>query len=124
MFAAFIDDGYTVENITIPALPGHHPAVRFTYRPATLREMRGIDKAIAEPATIDQAMDATCEFVAKHVVAWDIADSAGKPVPITAASVDRLESVLAAQLFNICRGLFPNHVPMPTTADPVEPPKN
>ncbi len=117
MSRAYIDDGYTIEQ-TIPAMSGHHPAVKFSYRPATFREIRAIDKAISEPATVDEAVNATCKFIADHVVAWDITDSAGKPVPITAASVDRLESVLAAQLFNICRGLYPENVaPPPAVAE-------
>jgi hypothetical protein len=118
MAAAIIDDGYTVD-LTIPALVGHHPEVKIAYRPATLREMRAIDKAIAEPATIDDAMNATCEFVAKHIAKWDVVDQNGAAVPITPQSVDRLESVLAAQLFNVCRGLFPQHIaaPAPATQD-------
>ena len=123
MSAAFINDGYTAE-VTIPALSGNHPAVRFSYRPVTLRERRLIDKEITDSATVDEAMNATCKFVAGRVIKWNIVDGAGNAVPINPNSFDRLEAVLAAQMFNIVRGDFPPHIPAPASADPVEPPKN
>lgn len=114
MAAAFIEDGYTVENLTIPALRGHHPEVKLSYRPATLREMRTIDKKItADGVTVDQAIDATNAFIASHVVTWDVVNGKGEAVPITPATVERLESVLAAQIFNICRGIYPENVTVP-----------
>lgn len=116
MTAAFISDGYTVEDVVIPPMDHHYPAVRFSYRPATLRELRTIDKAISSPATIDEAIDATCEFVARHLVRWDVTDVNGNAVQITAANVDRLDPVLAAMLFNITRGLYPEGMTMPPAA--------
>lgn len=120
MSRAYIDDGYTIDD-TIPELPGHYPAVKFSYRPATYRELRRIDAAISAPATMEQAIDATCQFVADHVVAWDVIDSKGEAVPVTSKAMDRLESVLLAELFNRTRGIYPAGVPVPEAAQETAP---
>ena len=116
MARATIDDGYTITT-TIPESP-RYPAVTLTYRPPTTRELRKIDAAMS--GDIDAAVTASAEYIAAHLCSWDIATDAG-PLPITPATVERLEPVLFAVIFNLTRGLYPEGLPKPEAAQETQP---
>lgn len=116
MARAIIDDGYTITT-TIPA-SNRYPEVTIVYRPPTTRELRKIDAALG--GDIDAAVTASAEYVAAHLCSWDITTPAG-PLPITAATVERLEPVLFAVIFNVTRGLYPGGLPMPEAAQETQP---
>lgn len=117
MARAIIDDGYTIP-ITIPA-SNRYPAVTIAYRPPTIRELRKIDAALIG-GDIDAAVTASAEYVAAHLCSWDITSEAG-PMPITPATVERLEPVLFAVIFNLTRGLYPDGLPKPEAAQETQP---
>lgn len=117
MARAIIDDGYTITT-TIPA-SNRYPAVTIVYRPPTTRELRKMDAAML--GDIDAAVTASVEFIVSHLCSWDITqkdegETEDKPLPINAKSVEQLEPVLFAVIFNVTRGLHPNGIPMPEAA--------
>lgn len=117
MARAIIDDGYTITT-TIPESP-RYPAVTLSYRPPTTRELRKIDAAMSG-GDIDASVTASIEYVVNHVCSWDIANEAG-PIPVNAATVERLEPVLFAVIFNLTRGLYPEGLPKPEAAQETQP---
>lgn len=117
MARAIIDDGYTIP-VTIPA-SNRYPETSIVYRPPTTRELRKIDAAM-KCDDVDAAVTASVEYVAAHLSSWDIATAAG-PMPISVATVERLEPVLFAVIFNLTRGLYPDGLPKPEAAEETQP---
>lgn len=116
MARAIIDDGYTIP-VTIPA-SNRYPETSIKYRPPTTRELRKIDAALS--GDVDAAVTASVEYVVAHLCSWNVATAAG-PMPITVATVERLEPVLFAVIFNLTRGLYPDGLPKPEAAEETQP---
>lgn len=113
--AGFIDDGYTREDGFIAAdkpKPNEQPrweSLTFTYRPATRLEVVRHDAAVAvqlvdqysDPEASVRAEMLACEFVEKRLKAWNLKDRSGKPVPITAESLSRVNAGVFGRLYRI-----------------------
>lgn len=83
-------DGYSFTDV-IPATPGLHPAVRFTYRPCTGPESR-VFAAVPE----SRADAAACALIVGHVenATFTPVDDGkdGEPVVLTAETLKKLHS--------------------------------
>lgn len=101
MPSAFIDDGYTLEA-TLEAT-NFHPAVSITYRPMLRSErIRLIEKsarAVDDKQAVE-ASNAVSESLAKHLVKWDVTNSRGEPVQITADNMQKIEPHLFEKIYN------------------------
>jgi hypothetical protein len=111
----FIDDGYT-EEAYIAARAGFYGEHRFKYRPMLAKATA----AMAEKA--DRSLDGSiaddrADAIAKHLLLWDMRDSKGSLVPITAANLKRLKPTLFMRLFNLLAGYDPSDAD-PTAPDP------
>lgn len=108
--SAFIDDGYT-ETETLPATD-KYPAVTITFRPMLRQELdrvtsRGRSAAELEgkPGVtgemLDRANKEATEFasaaLARHIKSWDVKDSKGNTVEITAANMAKVQRHLFEQ---------------------------
>lgn len=119
MPALAIDDGYTLDgrtkaSITDPVtgrvLFDGLPEVQFRYRPA-------LPDALAEwrhqmrTATSGRAqVDATAQFVAAHIVSWDVTDAKGAPLPITPDAVRKVPEPILDQIVDAVAKWAPKHL--------------
>ena len=114
--ASYIHDGWTREDgfISEEKDPGNgeilHGPLSFSYRPATRMEVVRIDKEIElcqKDGTTENAIKAEklgCDWLAKHLVSWDLKNSGGHDVPVNQAALERLQPYLFGKLYRIIRG--------------------
>jgi hypothetical protein len=114
MFAAnYFHDGYTQCGF-IAAVPLVHGALRFTYRPALVEERSQLGDAARQLRS--QLYDRhAAAFTAHKIVEWDLADSRGRAVPVSAEALLRLQPDLFVRLHKIVAGW------MATDVDPAWP---
>lgn len=91
-----IDDGYTLEGVI--AAGRAYPAVKFTYRPATQREVESY--FLAGRQAPSQVVETRAKFLATHLCSWDAKDQAGNAVPIREEFLARINPVVAMMLVN------------------------
>lgn len=126
MPAAFIDDGYTCEKTFDGVYGGEtfHDPVKVEFRPLLPREVQRVsarissrlsDEKLSEDRQIDDASDIGDKAIASQLVDWDLHNSGGTPVAITAANVGRLESHLRGAMLELILGIIPPDSPQ---ADP------
>lgn len=103
---AFIDDGYNREG-RIEAAPRQWPRISFTYRPMTASEFA--EQSVKTKSLDDAAWHrAIAERLEKKLVAWDIKNSAGESVAITAANLLRLLPPVLLRLWEIVTSSKPD----------------
>lgn len=109
MPAAFIDDGYTREDV----IPGtkRHPQVTIVYRPVTGAKRRTLMRKIvreegAGDAGIERASAIAVDTIVKQLVSWDCTITTmveekpvETPVEINAGTVAKLESNLFDKIY-------------------------
>jgi hypothetical protein len=101
MSCLFIDDGLTLDGV-IPARPGLHPALAFTYRPATAAEVQRYLNALARGDERDP-IRATVRLVEAHLVEWEAKGKGGEPLPLSEAALRRLRhQVLQGLADHVC----------------------
>ena len=102
---SFIEDGLTCDG-HIRAYDGLHEGLTFQYRPMLDRAITRMSNVARDVATmtdseVDQALSSP---IADHLVTWDLKDSKGSAVPITAENVARLQPQLLLDLLAIVQG--------------------
>jgi hypothetical protein len=107
MPAAFIDDGYTRDEIIEAAQ--WHPAVRIVYRPMLALERRRLTLQTVRlntrgPGGIDVASKLVIAAVAARLVSWDLADSPGILREICPETVASLEPNLFEKIYAAVAG--------------------
>lgn len=111
-----IDDGYTRDDGYVaadPNAPNPWKAVSFTYRPATRMENIKLDSEVRialinedrDQSCAAKAEQLACEFVAKHLVSWDLLNSNGAPVPTNGQACARMVGELFGRIYRIIRGI-------------------
>lgn len=113
----FIDDGYTIDGYIKPAEANDagqrlHDGLRVSYRVATKPEWLRLDnqldimeqRRLTDPDTTTKMEKLACEFVAKHVVNWDLVDRQNNAIPVTADACLRLNSAVFSKLYRMVRG--------------------
>jgi hypothetical protein len=85
MLTAFVDDGYTRDG-RIAEAAGRWPEINFAYRPADASQFT--EQFVAER-------------LAKNLVSWDIRNSKGESVPITAENLMRLVHPVLMRIYAI-----------------------
>jgi hypothetical protein len=102
----FIEDGYNIEA-WIEGEEHLYPRVDFTYRPALRGEvqahLRQFEKA-HKADSHDRARYFTAEFVAAHIMDWNIQNASGQTIEVSADNVERLVSNLWGRLYSIILG--------------------
>ena len=98
----YYHDGYT-ELGYVAAVPRLHGALRFSYRPALVEERSQLVDAASrlKSQLYDRYLAA---FVADRLLSWDVEDTDGNAVPITGASLLRLQPELFVKLHRIVLG--------------------
>lgn len=101
----FIDDGYT-EPFDIPEVPGESVGIKGDRRPITRGDfLHFISLPVGTTDESDAANVAACELVAKHIKKWNLKNSKGKPVEITAENVSNINPPrLLANLIDLVCG--------------------
>lgn len=102
----FIDDGYT-RTAVIPREPGYYPEVYIEYRPMLASEIQVMNRRVGavakgfkdESEGIIAGEKLICEYMAKHLVFWNLTDRKGSPVDISTECCTRLDSRLSAHIF-------------------------
>ena len=83
------DDGYTEPGF-VRGVPGLHPDCGFAFRPTLTEEVEKLLGATEDkPGQVIEQLHARA--IAGHITTWDLADAAGKALPITVANVLRLK---------------------------------
>jgi len=108
----YIEDGYTRECI-IPERKHSYKACRIVFRPMTAIERtratariklkRGIEPT--EKSLVD-AENVANEYLAKHVVEWDLRNSQDSEVAITIESFEKLDPNLQGAIYHIVFGNY------------------
>jgi hypothetical protein len=109
----YIADGWNRNDGYVAAAPLSdggdriYDSLSFSYRPATRPEMIKLD---AEQQAADKSPKAAiawemigCEFVAKHVLSWDLKDHGGHAVKVSGDSVLNMNVSLFNKLYLIIR---------------------
>lgn len=118
---AFIDDGQTAEGYikASPKAEFDYDAIEFTYRPATAGEetalQQGREQILGEQRALREA-----EFIAKHVVSWNLRTGSGAPVAISRETCLRLKPYVSSRLLGIITG-WNDSDPKPDGSIPVKP---
>jgi hypothetical protein len=107
MPTAFIDDGYTREELILESK--RHPAVRIVYRPMLHGErnrvvLRTLQLSEKGERGIEEAARLVAESLARHIVWWDVSDGSGALVPATAENMSRLEPNLFEKVYSAVAG--------------------
>jgi hypothetical protein len=105
--AAFIDDGYTRDDVIAAAR--WHPEVRIVYRPMLAPERRRLTlQTLRLHAQGEQGVNTASQLViaavAAKLVSWDLADSAGTLREICPATVGALEPNLFEKIYAAVAG--------------------
>jgi hypothetical protein len=101
--ADYFHDGYT-ERAWIAAVPGLHGALRFSYRPALIEERSQLYDAAGQLNA--HGFDChVARFLAQKIVAWDLVDAHGQPVPTAAETLLRIQPELFIKLNQIILGV-------------------
>lgn len=98
MPSPIIDDGLTLEGL-VPALAGLYDAVPFLYRPALPEEVVAFLRS-RDKGTPRQETRTTAEFLTKHVPSWDVTDSRGAAVAVSAEVLERTYPTVLAAMVN------------------------
>jgi hypothetical protein len=101
--AAFIDDGYTREQL-LPATT-ERPAVHFEYRPMLAAERRRLSRQTVRlgacgPGGAEAAASLAIAALAARLVSWDVMDDEGRPLEISAETIAALEPGLFEQVYS------------------------
>lgn len=119
MPALQIDDGFTLDGrttavvsdpVTGRALHNGLPEVAFRYRPALPDALAEWRYAMRAATTGRAQVDATAQFVAAHLVSWDVTDAKGAPLPITADAVRKVPEPILDQLVEAVSKWAPKHL--------------
>jgi hypothetical protein len=107
MTTAFIDDGYTRDEIIAAAR--RHPEVRIVYRPMLSPERRRLTLQTVRlnargEGGIDAASQLVIAAVAAKLVSWDLVDSSGNLREICPATVGALEPNLFEKIYAAVAG--------------------
>lgn len=100
--ASYFDDGYTRAGFIAP-VPMLHAGMRFVFRPARV-EQRSRLNAAARRLPAHRYDRRVAAFAACQLVAWDVTDGRGHPVPISPAALLRLHPELFVRLTRIVLG--------------------
>lgn len=101
MPSSYIDDGYTESGLIRGG--GKFVDIAFNYRPMTAREAAAFWKK-SQKLDEEKALDATIEVLAAKLTDWSVTDSAGKPVPITTATLQQMRPAIIGSLFDAVYG--------------------
>lgn len=117
MPALDIDDGYTLDAVTSPQDKHGNPLPRvaFTYRPALPDALATLRLKTRRADTGSDEVAAAAEFVASHVVKWDV-KRGGRPAPVTADVVRKLPEPILDEIVTTV-GRWSDR-PHPTPANP------
>ncbi len=107
MDLAYIHDGYT-RNGHIKAVPGLHPEVKFTFRPATAAQVELILGKTRREQNDDAVTSFHSQVIASHVIEWDIQDEKKRPLEIKVDKIRRLQSGVFGKLFGMVIGQIPS----------------
>lgn len=99
MQSAYIDDGYNEES-ALPEISGISPAVRVSFRPMTAAEFSNYIQA-QEKMTPTEAKTEAARRLQGKLISWDIQNSKGETVPITAENILRLKQPVFSGLWEI-----------------------
>jgi hypothetical protein len=107
MPAAYIDDGYTRDELIAAAR--WHPEVQIVYRPMLAPERRRLTLQTVRlnargEGGIDAASQLVIAAVAARLVSWDLLDSAGSLREICPATVGALEPNLFEKIYAAVAG--------------------
>jgi hypothetical protein len=106
--ANYFHDGYTQSGF-IAAVPLMHGSLRFTYRPALVEERSQLSEAAA--ALKSHLYDCqVAMFTAQKIVLWDLTDSEGREVAVSADALLRLQPGLFVKLHRIVLGWIPSDI--------------
>ncbi len=121
--ASYVSDGYTRDGYIAPAVPENsgeriYDELRFTYRPATRREVTEIDAKVSvaarnrefDPRAAINAEKIACDFVASRIITWSLKDVGVHEVAVTGDAVARLQVYLFTKLYGIIRGEMVNDI--------------
>lgn len=99
MLTAFIDDGYNRDG-TIKEEPGRWPEIHFTYRPFSTAQ---VVEQVTKGKHLDDASwhRMVAGQLAKNLVSWDIKNSRGESVEITADNLMRLAHPVLMRIHSI-----------------------
>ena len=106
MTLAFVpDDGYTEKGYIAP-VSGLCPEIRFEFRPTKQLEREQYTEQMRKisPGNSSAANHVSCNFLAKKLVSWNLTDSDGNNVPISAEIVGKLKAFVFDRLFLIVLG--------------------
>ena len=137
--ASYISDGYTRDDGYIAAAPEEsngerlYESLEFTYRPATRMELIKLDAEVEiaskskefDPESAIRAEKIACKFIASKILSWSLTSVGIHPVPVSAESLERMNSYLFGNLYRIIRGsqtsdVKPNVTPKPSDEDQVK----
>lgn len=90
-----INDGYTLQLETKPV--GPYPAIKYRCRPALYAEVMEYQYQ-RDLVNGREAAKPTAEFVAKHLVSWDIQNAKGEIVPVSLENVRCLPHGIIGQM--------------------------
>src|SRR5579872_88339 len=107
MPAAYIDDGYTRDDVI--AATNRHPQVHITYRPMLAAERRRLTlqtvRLSAQGETgIDAATQLVVSALAARLVQWNVIDTSGKVLAISPETVAGLEPNLFEKVYAAVAG--------------------
>ena len=99
VLTAFVDDGYTREG-RIAEAAGRWPEINFAYRPADASQFT---EQVVRGKHLDDAAwhKFVAERLAKNLVSWDIKNSKGESVAITAENLMRLVHPVLMRIYSI-----------------------
>lgn len=102
---AYIPDGYT-ESAYLAAAERVHPALRFEYRPVTVKESAVYNRAV-KTLEDEKLYEHAATWAAGRLISWDLADKSGQPVPVSAATLLALRPPLFFKLQAVLLGNSP-----------------
>ncbi len=129
---SYIEDGYTRDDGYIAAPPAGKSGetlwapLEFTYRVATRSEVIRHDARVRialqdedrDPESAVQAEKLASEFVAEKVKSWNLKNSKGLSVPVSADTCSRINPGLFGILYRIVRGSQVSDAKPPATEKP------
>lgn len=97
-----IMDGYTFDG-TVPAIPRLYDAINFRYRPALPVDVYAYRRSSGK-GTPAQELQNDAEFVAEHLIEWDVTDRNGAAVKPTADVLKRIYNSALLTIINHITG--------------------
>lgn len=98
----YLADGYT-QPAYLKGVPNLYEDLRFTYRPAVVEERSQIVATFgnAKPDAFDRKV---AQFLAHKIKSWDVVDSQGGEVEISATAILRLPPELFQKVWQVVGG--------------------